>query len=43
MNHTKLLPNWLETLLNYNKVEEDLMEGCSRTAVLLPDFAAHAF
>ncbi len=43
MNHTKLLQNWMETLLNFNKVDNDLMKDCNRTAVLLPDFAAHEY
>ncbi len=43
MNHTKLVPNWMKTLINFNKVNETLLENCNKTAVLLPDLAAHPY
>lgn len=43
MNYTKLLPNWVDIVINYNKVDPSIMKDCNKTAVLLPDFEAHAF
>lgn len=43
MKYTKLLPNWVDTVINYNKVDTGIMKDCNKTAVRLPDFEVHAF
>ncbi|CAL8076308.1 unnamed protein product [Orchesella dallaii] len=42
MNHTQLLPNWLNHMMDNNLTSYyNILERCNKTAIFLPDMEAH--
>ncbi len=42
MKITNLLPNWMDQLINFNEGQNEILNNCNKTALLLPGFEANS-